>query len=321
MEQLAAIRAEAHKAFLYKRTSVKSDKALPRSHIPGLREAILLHRFMFAAARASIRNARAIRRPSKLGSAAPRVGLIWTARAEAIERLLLKRAQCKRIQIHNAPSADASDEVVCTMPRDLVAIRAKRYATRKVRITPAIAPLPDTSETAEPIAIIVAESMDTYGTRGYAQHVARCMARQGLSSKRRVYAALDTAASVRAIYAGLPDELYRRRTGRRYGRWRRTVGATGPLEKAEAEMARRRGHDRLRTSSAPDSPTTFEFDGGAEYAFSTRITAAPRLQAAMMAKYNSPAPRPLVQVDARARAVAFAEQRPMFHTRVMDRFR
>ncbi|CDF77443.1 unnamed protein product [Chondrus crispus] len=168
--------------------------------------------------------------------------------------------------------------------------------------------------------------------RGYVQFLAR--AREGfdcgmpglLSMGGKGVAVGDTFEEVRKRYAGRPDELYRRKTARRFARWRRQklereAELSRTASRAESEMKRRRGYDHLLTDRrAGDSsfaPFLYELEGNA-YAFSSKITEAPKLRKVMIDKYS--ARDGATVTDGWERAQQVAEQNPLFHTRVMNRF-
>lgn len=170
---------------------------------------------------------------------------------------------------------------------------------------------------------------------GYDIHVSRCrdVYVQGRTSLVMVNGPksathFDTFEEVKSRYAGMPDELYRRKTARRFARWRRKrreleIEKVATELRAEKEMKRRRGYDqRLTSREARDSsfaPFLFETDCHA-YAYSTKITEAPKLRKAMIEKYNDSDEARQDVPDQWERALNGARSTPLFHTRVMNRF-
>lgn len=141
---------------------------------------------------------------------------------------------------------------------------------------------------------------------------------------------VDTFEKTRGIYAGKPDALYRRRTSRKYAAWRRVQRdlETAQLQKqrdAERAMRASRGPDYLQTGrKAGDTsfvPFLYELDSKA-YAFSSRISQAPKLRKAMVDKYSAGGEIAGggVGTNGLAKAHLAAETNPLFHTRVMNRF-
>lgn len=335
--QLESVRAAARAAFeahtAKARATARAGPLPPptRVHQPGLREALLLHACRHAAARGFELHARRWKRvlaPRALGSAAPRPGALWRWRCERV--ICAAIAQKSRSSPLSHP-AEVS-ELAVGLPAWIRTLRAAACARAQAAAVVAKqhATIISAAITAPPRAALA----PLHDTRGYAQHVARASAARaaGLcalctrsapaSTPRESPAELTAAVALR--YAGRPDELYRRQSGRRFAAHRRAcreaaVGRATKELKAEAEMARRRGGDRLR--SAPGAPR-YVFDGGDHaYVYGSRISQAPRLRESMLRKYSAPAPQPLAPVpDALQIAKQCAESRPMFHTRVMNRF-
>ena len=331
------MRAEARAAFerhceeVTAKLRCEPSGLLPRVLFPGLEEAILLHRCRHAAARAFERR-RLLKSwckggSGKVGHGELRTGILWIAR---MERVCVSNDSQKKVK------SNVKDEVCFEMlrlPKWLCNIRATKYAAYIATKTNCIevhSTVPSTSTSEfenvreEPVPLKpIAPISDN---RGYAQHVARMAVAHANCAKNivtRTTPKLDDAKSMIRRYAGMPDELYRRRHGRAFARWRRQQREADTVARAEAEMARRRGLDRLQTQRAEMDARPFAFDGGEHaYAYNTRITEAPRLRAQMVRKYAAPAPQPLVpQLQGREKALKFADSAPMFHTRVMDRFR
>lgn len=138
---------------------------------------------------------------------------------------------------------------------------------------------------------------------------------------------LDSAEAVHKRYAGKPDEIYRRKTSRRYAVWRRQqrqaqLAESQKVSKAEHAMRDSRGVDQLMTHrSVGDrsfAPFLFDLESRA-YAFSSRISEAPKLRNAMLQKYSVPKASGNATDSLRTARLA-AEVNPLFHTRVMNRF-
>lgn len=170
---------------------------------------------------------------------------------------------------------------------------------------------------------------------GFVQHIERC--RDGLDrgavllypSGRKLQTSMtDTGEEVRKRYAGRPDELYRRKTARKFATWtrqrkQREQEILETLSRAENEMKRRRGHDHLLSGrKAEDSsflPFLFELDSST-YAFSSKITEAPKLRKVMLEKYSVVNQESADDLNTWEKAQHAAETNPLFHTRVMNRF-
>lgn len=138
---------------------------------------------------------------------------------------------------------------------------------------------------------------------------------------------MDCAEAVRKLYAGKPDEIYRRKTSRQYAVWRRKqrqiqLADSRKLASAEHMMRDSRGVDQLMTHRPADdrsfAPFLFDLESRA-YAFSSRISEAPKLRDAMLQKYSTldVSRHP---TDSLKAARLAAEVNPLFHTRVMNRF-
>ena len=344
-EQLACARAEARAAFERHCTDVRAKMRcelpglLPRATLPGLEEAILLHRCRHAAARAFERR-RVVRNfcacSEKLGHGELPVGALWVARME--------RVCAVKVAGEEVVSGTSTKKDVCAdtsrLPKWLRDIRAIKYAAFVATRKDDGDGCPKEKSSTEAVETTNCQSVSEKlmeskcsapirDTRGYAQYVARAAAAHAAGAscatqkKSTNTAELDDATTMVRRYRGMPDELYRRRHGRAFARWRRQQREADAVARAEAEMARRRGSDRLHTQRSETDARPFAFDGGEHaYAYNTRITEAPRLRAQMVRKYASPAPQPLVPgLQGREKALQFADSAPMFHTRVMDRFR
>lgn len=138
---------------------------------------------------------------------------------------------------------------------------------------------------------------------------------------------IDSAEAVHKRYAGKPDEIYRRKTSRRYAVWRRQqrqiqLANSQKVAKAEHAMRDSRGLDQLMTHRpAGDrsfAPFLFDLESRA-YAFSSRISEAPKLRNAMLQKYSVSHASGNATDSLRTARLA-AEVNPLFHTRVMNRF-
>lgn len=167
------------------------------------------------------------------------------------------------------------------------------------------------------------------------EHISHCRSGQ-LSNENRhgktKFLKLDSAEEVRARYLGRPDEIYRRKTARRYATWRRLRleeerKQRGRVGMAESHMRRRRGHDLLLSGRRADdssfAPFLFE-SGERAYAFSSRISEAPKLRKVMVKKYTEHKKvedsGAQIECDQWERAQRAAKENPLFHTRVMNRF-
>lgn len=217
--------------------------------------------------------------------------------------------------------------VACGIPEDVRSMWRKRFLTsrkkswEKVAFTGRIG----IKEEGDVLAY------DEEDQSGYTVHVARCRdaLRKGCKTLMRQgeFARRDTFEEVRKRYIGKPDEIYRRRTARKYARYRREkrereAEALKQSTRAEMEMKRRRGHDHLLTArdngDASFAPFLFELDSNA-YAFSSKITDAPKLRKLMIDKYSKD-DNGANDVNGWQKAHLAAETNPLFHTRVMNRF-
>lgn len=169
---------------------------------------------------------------------------------------------------------------------------------------------------------------------GFAQHVGRC--REGiriglkalkLTSDNKAKVKLDSFEEVKKRYTGKPDEIYKRKTARKFARYRRKRREEEEkmhktCNRAEAEMKRRRGHDHLLTTrkngDSSFAPFLFQLESNA-YAFSSKITEAPKLRKAMLSKYSTK-DESYGKANGWDKAQEAAEANPLFHTRVMNRF-
>lgn len=131
----------------------------------------------------------------------------------------------------------------------------------------------------------------------------------------------------RRRYAGKPDEMYRRKNSRKFASWRRRMqelrlATAKRAENAETNMRATRGYDQLQTQRSYGdrtlAPFLFQSDTHA-YAYSSRISEAPKLRKVMIEKYSTLTTVGSA-VDPYRKAVEAAENSPLFHTRVMNRF-
>lgn len=130
---------------------------------------------------------------------------------------------------------------------------------------------------------------------------------------------------VRRRYTGKPDELYRRRTARRWAVWRRAVGAAAAAQGkvvacAEREMKRRRGADMLDSASGGDVGfKAYGWDNKKNcYMFCDKITEKKGMREGMLRKYGEVST--VVEMSRREKAEEMAQTKELFHTRVMNRF-
>jgi len=324
-EQITRVRTEARVAFEeHCRSSRERQRAGAKFHDrverrrkwKELNEALMLHACRYAALKAAEAN-RAV--PMVISR---KLGTSDAANATEWMKTRLARLQC----LKKTERIDVSSDVVRTiLPEWIRNVRASHHATYLRECAALIAVTPPACILVQPFAPVDDDS-------GYAQYVSRATASRasGVLISRPLkssaidipvkYAEADTSDAVSAIYCNRPDEIYRRVSSKRFARYRRSKT---DVEIAEAEMCRRRGADRLHTARGVNDPTVMVFDGGEHaYAFSSRISEAPRLRGRMVRKYTSAAPQPLVaRPEGVERAIEFAENAPMFHTRVMDRFR
>lgn len=173
--------------------------------------------------------------------------------------------------------------------------------------------------------------------KGYHTHVARCRASiasggNALQPGRKEYEGtlkVDTFEDVKRIYSGKPDELYRRKTARKFATWRRKHREAEKERvyqelQAENVMKKRRGYDQILTSrtSGDASFAPFLFDlNNQTYAFSSKITEAPKLRKIMVDKYSAETSSSDGHVlNNWQKAHQAAENNPLFHTKVMNRF-
>lgn len=188
-------------------------------------------------------------------------------------------------------------------------------------------------------------------------HVSRCRASLASGASRLLSQASErtvvhvTAEAVRRKYAGKPDEIYRRKNSKRYAAWKRRVqdmakASQSRVQSAEHKMRSSRGYDQLLTqrSYGDTSFAPFLFDTESHaFAFSSKISEAPKLRKVMLDKYASSDERNKnytletcatsaattngsegsqrqVVVDSLQKAHVAAQTNPLFHTRVMNRF-
>jgi len=345
-EQITRVRTEARVAFEeHCRSSRERQRAGAKFHDrverrrkwKELNEALMLHACRYAALKAAEAN-RAVPMviSRKLGTSDAANATEWMkTRLARLQCLKKERTEKSRrtststrttVTETKTERIDVSSDVVRTiLPEWIRNVRASHHATYLRECAALIAVTPPACILVQPFAPVDDDS-------GYAQYVSRATASRasGVLISRPLkssaidipvkYAEADTSDAVSAIYCNRPDEIYRRVSSKRFARYRRSKT---DVEIAEAEMCRRRGADRLHTARGVNDPTVMVFDGGEHaYAFSSRISEAPRLRGRMVRKYTSAAPQPLVaRPEGVERAIEFAENAPMFHTRVMDRFR
>lgn len=326
-EQLLEARRAAHAAYEAQRfkrsnacaaTAATSTSACTSSTSrvknAGLREALMLHACRYAAARATeqlISRNRRKRAGYVLGNGtSPRREAFWKIRAERVHIVMLEAALASA-----ARTTEAIEEEI-KQPRWL--------NIRYIAVLRAMSARNAVKQDCKPVAIVAAAPtakpmfLTKSAPLGYAEYIARASAARAAGALGPTYRVSCIEEKERLAifrrYAGLPDEMYRRHSGRRYGKWRRMNANT--IAKVEAEMVRRRGADRLEAGTVGAS--RYVYDGGEHvYAFSCRITAAPRLRATMVRKYST---REATTLEPRPDAKQLASKTPMFHTRVMNRF-
>ncbi|KAA8496540.1 hypothetical protein FVE85_0269 [Porphyridium purpureum] len=160
-------------------------------------------------------------------------------------------------------------------------------------------------------------------TRGFIQGATECKYEMDLVSK-------GDEEAVRKYYSSRPDELYKRKQSRRFAQYRRIRIEQERLENntvksAEAGMRKRRAleMDRLRTYEEDHGGFRhyrYSNDNTA-FAYCSTITQNHARRGDMIEKYSQEAGKEVSSVDSFQRAQLLAEQLPMFHTRVMNRFR
>lgn len=273
-----------------------------------------------------------------LGYGVPRTGF-WRERKVRCQQLRMRlrgvpvarymKRKEERLQerVHTYKGTSIEAERCAYIPRDVLLKRESLYRTFCIQRTlheAAVRTAP--FESCAPIR----------DGRGYSQYVVR--ARKGFLNRRREVLPLrvegtkckvDCAEEVMMRYGSMPDEIYRRKSARRYAVWKRLRREEEErharyVRRAEAEMRKRRGHD-LTLSSLDETekcfkPFVFEQEENA-YAFSSKISQAPKLRKTMLTKYSVPAPQaPVRELDSLQRAQLVAETKSLFHTRVMNRF-
>lgn len=224
--------------------------------------------------------------------------------------------------------------VACGIPWDVRQSARQKYLKRDQRLWGALTIVEKIGHAEGSMESNEADWNELRGdVSGFGQHVARCQEglRAGLTTLyargMRKHTRLDSFEDVKRRYVGKPDEVYRRKTARKFATFRKQRQqmegvSLQALGLAEVEMKRRRGHDHLLTSRATGdssfAPFLFELDSNA-YAFSSKITEAPKLRKVMINKYSA-------RTDfergpnALEKAKQVAETNPLFHTRVMNRF-
>ncbi|PXF49894.1 hypothetical protein BWQ96_00054 [Gracilariopsis chorda] len=272
----------------------------------------------------------------KLGSGEPVEALFACVRRE---RWLTAAATAAHLT-RASPTVSFVTTVFCGIPADIRDQAHARYielrsSIRQQAIEPvvhfghALGAYTDTTNGSDILSAVVTKE------EGYVVHVSRCRNNYAQGRTSLVWMntpnlenRYDTFEEVKSRYAGKPDELYRRKTARKFARWRRKrrEGEQEKLAvelKAEKEMKRRRGYDqRLTSREARDSsfaPFLFETNCQA-YAYSTKITEAPKLRKVMIQKYNDSDEAKQHVPDQWERALQAAKSTPLFHTRVMNRF-
>ncbi|KAI0562011.1 hypothetical protein FGB62_68g171 [Gracilaria domingensis] len=275
-------------------------------------------------------------RSQRLGTGEPVKALFASLRRE---RWLLHLA--KQAHFIRAPVPLAVVQItICGIPEDLRRAAHQRYMTYKSTLVQRL----DEKRASSSWAVIGVLEGDEEWTlysaflttdESYLAHVSRC--RVLYSEGKRILVrvnktvlgeSLDDFEEVRKRYLGKPDELYRRKTARKFARWRRQQREKEKQKvaaeiRAEKEMKRRRGYDhRLTMREARDATfAPFLFDTSCNaYAYSSKITEAPKLRKIMMTKYSDTRKSSDGQQDQWERARQAAETNPLFHTRVMNRF-
>lgn len=132
---------------------------------------------------------------------------------------------------------------------------------------------------------------------------------------------VDCEADVRRRYAGRPDELYRRKTSRRWSVWRRAAAARASdaeraVVDAEREMKRRRG---AVADIGTSSFVGYGWDNEARvYQFCDKINGKKELRERMLRKYGTREDG--AEIGPREKAEIMAQTKELFHTKVMNRF-
>jgi len=136
--------------------------------------------------------------------------------------------------------------------------------------------------------------------------------------------------SVCELYGGSPDEVYRRKSSKKYAAYKRMVREreaeeASRLGRAEAHRRRvlQRQGDRLRTTEHSEQGfRTMRFcNENTAYAFSASITQNHKHRDSMIGKYlHSAQHEKAPEKDSFEIAEECARTKPMFHTRVMNRF-
>lgn len=328
-------RAAAYRAAQVSRreTSRRSPKPYARVYFPGLRDAIMLNACRHAASRAFARSRPTLCAPPRrrlgVGKGEPPTGwrAVRKARCASLRRLARLPSRKESLPRLKPPSpVDCIPQSL--LPDDVRRMRAAHFRfSRSVR---PIFPRPPPRVWRPPLCTLLSDAS------GYRQHVARAAAGlqerarglqpQGCGEPRKEEAvSVELAAEAAAAeerYAGRPDELYRRRMGKRFAAYRRERRTRA--ERAEAEMRRRRGGDRTKSERCAEDtslvPFAFEQADGA-FCFSRSITQAPRLRRTMLAKYGASRPQAVARpLDGMAKAKMAAEEKALFHTRVHNRF-
>ncbi|CAN8061570.1 unnamed protein product [Agarophyton chilense] len=274
--------------------------------------------------------------PQKLGTGEPVQALFASHRRERWLASLAKRAHFIRAPVV-MPFVPV---VICTIPEDIRKSAHQRYIAHKSNLVqrsieeadnplyPMLGILQPDEVSTEILALIISD-------KAYTVHTTRCRT-LFLEGKRNLVQInkttlethRDDCEEVSRRYVGKPDELYRRKTARKFAKWRRQQREQEKEKmaaeiRAEKEMKRRRGYDhRLTERKARDSTfAPFLFDTSCNaYAYSSKITEAPKLRKVMITKYTDADESSNEQEDQWERAREAAKTNPLFHTRVMNRF-
>lgn len=325
-------RAAAYRAAQAARPQARRSQRKPyeRIYFPGLRDALMLNACRHAASRsaaaAHVARRAQSHRPLRLGKGAPPSDWRAVRKARCAALPWIKRHAVQK----KASSSQITSSLPSIVPRSALpddVRRARAACFRRSRGPAPLFPRPPPPVWRPPLCTVLDDDA------GYRQHVTR--AADGL--EHRLYglrpqggpkaggvtsvpfdAAAEAAAAMER-YAGRPDELYRRRMGRRFAAHRREQRSLA--ERAEREMRRRRGSDRTQSGRrAGDTsfvPFAFAQPDGAFF-FSNSITQA---RQTMLAKYTAPMPQAVAApLEGRDKAVQAAHEKALFHTRVHNRF-
>lgn len=309
-----------------------SDSVYKREKIPGLDQYLQKACSAYYRAKSAISKKRP-RLANKLGHGEPAEHLFASIRKDKWMRRLAE--QKHRLQVMNeAPFTDFVKP--CRIPTDILRRAASRFSLYKQRL---LRKATLKSELCGSVLGRLSVCQDILPPRirnesSYAIHVSRCeeillRGENTISARIEVVSVVcDTFEDVRRRYKGRPDEIYRRKTARKYATWKRMQREQERLKKegymkAENEMKRRRGHDQLLTSrptgDASFAPFLYELNNNT-YAYSSKITEAPKLRKIMIDKYTGDTDGGNQDLNQWQRAQQAAETNPLFHTRVMNRF-